>query len=1368
VSQANTPQQPQLALELSTFNNRGLFADHFLHNRLPGLEEWTNPDGLDAAYDALRTLYRDRAARFTLRTNESQTENDFIRPALNLLWGADCYQVQVAIPGLDSRRQPDYACFCSAADRADADARHGTMDYWRDAPCLADAKAWTASLDKKRSADENPSAQISNYLYRARVRWGILTNGRVWRLYDREKSSAGGIFYEVNLENILQCGNREAFKWFYLFFRRQAILPGPDGKTFLERVFEGSVEYAAEVGDRLKESVYDALRCLMNGLLALPANGLRAQDPDALRRVHENSLIVLYRLLFVLYAEDRGLLNCDDPNYGAYCLRNMHREINRSLRAGRPFMPHMTGLWHRLLNLFRLIDRGYPEGGIPAYNGGLFSPDRHPCVAYEARPTERPWEIGDRLLAETVDLLAYERPAGERAGTRDIDYDTLAVQHLGSIYEGLLELQPRLAEEPMVETMEEGRAVFRPARAVPAPRPIRGLPPRTVGAGEVYLVTNRGERKATGSYYTPKYIVDYIVQNTVGPLTDEAARQAAALRPQVDAEIAKLERTRREWEREAEMRGTHDSRLTTHDSQRPNARIEEQKRRLLEPYLTLKVLDPAMGSGHFLVGAADFLSLAMATDPCLLPLDAAGDEDPQAFYKRLVVERCLYGVDLNPLAVELSKLSLWLHTVSRDRALSFLDHHLRCGNSLIGARIEDDLMTEPPQFNTRGRRVNADGHQLVLGFTDALHAGHLVSMLDLLRQIAEQPTQDAASEKAKEVLYAQLDAVRARFRAAAGLWLAPFFGIPVTPEQYERAVHALRGPDAEWQALAQEPWFAGAQQAAADRRFFHWELEFPEVFFTATGLKPPAERGFDAVIGNPPWGAAFGESDKPFLRDIFETARGKYESYVFFLERKISEVRPGRHCGVIVPSYWLVKTHAEPLRRLLLATCELQTIDVLPEDVFHEVQMDSLIAIFRKARKSKPVEDHLVATRSFTTCPVSELPVELSTSQAIRHIQSQWADNPHCEFIIAGQDTVSQVVCRIERDSKPLEDYVEISQGLTLYRRSTLAARHGEAEAERIVSQRLFHADHKKDDTFVKEIGGSDINRYTVEWDGQTWVSYGPWLAHAVDRKFFVGPRLLVQKLRNPSLATRLVAAYTEAEGLYSNGTLLNLIPKPDSANLFFLLALINSSVCNHWFRTCVTDVSVRVVDLQRLPIRRIAFTTPADERAGFVEEGRRLCEAGDADAVLAFAARQLEAVPERADVLHDLLASLAARMIAMNREKQAETKGFLSWLERTVGAKVDDLTGKTQVRAYHEGGVDDLLAVLRRNRARLAVNPDSRTFQEQAAREFGESMGKLTPLKARLRATDDLIDRLVYRLYGLTEEEIGLVADPLHQGERI
>jgi hypothetical protein len=270
--------QAQLAFEPPIIN-RGLFANHFLKERLPEMAEWSQAAGLDAAFDLCLALYKKRTPAAWGKLTEPQVEEEFVQPILKHLWGDDCYLVQPTIAGKEEKRRPDYALFRAPADKHAAEPLLNDLNFWRDVPCLADAKRWGDSLDKQRASDENPSAQIGNYLYMTRVRWAILTNGRLWRLYEHERSRAGGIWFEVDLAEILNHKNRDWFKYFWQFFRRQSFLPGPSGRSFVEQVFQGSVEYATRVGDRLKDSVYDALRLLMDGCLSHPANKLDKNDP---------------------------------------------------------------------------------------------------------------------------------------------------------------------------------------------------------------------------------------------------------------------------------------------------------------------------------------------------------------------------------------------------------------------------------------------------------------------------------------------------------------------------------------------------------------------------------------------------------------------------------------------------------------------------------------------------------------------------------------------------------------------------------------------------------------------------------------------------------------------------------------------------------------------------------------------------------------------------------------------------------------------------------------------------------------------------------------------------------------------------------
>jgi len=285
--------------------------------------------------------------------------------------------------------------------------------------------------------------------------------------------------------------------------------------------------------------------------------------------------------------------------------------------------------------------------------------------------------------------------------------------------------------------------------------------------------------------------------------------------------------------------------------------------------------------------------------------------------------------------------------------------------------------------------------------------------------------------------------------------------------------------------------------------------------------------------------------------------------------------------------------------------------------------------------------------------------------------------------------------------------------------------------------------------------------------------------------KYYTQPRILVRRI--VSRSDRLMATLAIEPFVVKKDLNPFIIERPDY-HIGFLLCNLNSKLHSYLYTEASTAAGkddfrqTTLSALRALPIPHIAFTTPADERARLLAEGQALARAWvqqpDAAATaypafLAspfgawFAARnQQPASGNQSDVIHDLLAHLAETMLALNREKQAEIRGFLAWLERHIGAKVDDLTGKTIIQNYlgdYQKGeaplaFEDLLARLRQNRRKLSADPDARAFQETLESEYTASLAKLLPLKQRLAATDRLIDLLVYRLYGLTEEEVGIV----------
>ncbi len=429
------------------------------------------------------------------------------------------FEVQPSLETPDGSKTPDYVFYRDQA--ALVANKHKKLNDRLLAAAIAvgDAKTWDRPLDvslKRVGGDpftnKNPSYQISFYMQHSGLAWGILTNGRLWRLYHKDTAHKLDRFYEVNLPELLQADDVDKFLYFYTFFRRQAFDPG---EMSVEALLQKSVEYARGVSNSLKTQVYEALRHVAQGFLDYRQNALQT-DQQTLKQIYDHALILLYRLLFIFYAESRDLLPVhENASYGQhYSLDHIKTTIQQNLKLEIALAADAATLWGQLAALFRIIDKGNPTLAVTTFNGGLFNPQRHPFL-------ER-YAVGDLHLQQAIDKLA-------RVDGQFVDYRDLAERHLGTIYEGLLEFHLEVLDTP-----EDGWSID--------------------------LKNEKGERKATGSYYTPDYVVKYMVEDTLGPVL----RQAIA-----------------------------------------GAQSEQEK---IEAVLNVKVLDPAMGSGHFPVEATDYIA----------------------------------------------------------------------------------------------------------------------------------------------------------------------------------------------------------------------------------------------------------------------------------------------------------------------------------------------------------------------------------------------------------------------------------------------------------------------------------------------------------------------------------------------------------------------------------------------------------------------------------------------------------------------------------------------------------------------------------------------------------------------------------------
>ena len=790
-----------------------LFTHYFLTDGIKTTPEWQASVDQPEAFAAFRNgvaRHHDALSR-SRNPNEARTEEELIRPVLELLGWTE-YVPQPSAAGHEDI--PDHLLF------ADADSKARAENPFQYATVVEESKRFGLALDsrdrKDRAQRGTPHGQILRYLATAeiesegRIRWGILTNGSVWRLYDyRARPRASG-YFEADLAELLKSGKEDDLRVFHLLFRRESFtLRDGATTTFLEEALAEGRRYEEQVAQDLSGVVFE--RVFPNLV-----NALVQKSEESLVASRDAALIFLYRLLFVLYAEDRGLLPVNDERYDDYGLRKPVRDdIASRMAADDTYSAIATNYYDHLTTLFKLIDKGDESIGLPPYNGGLF--------AMEAAPLLETVRLADEAIAPIIyDLSHAEDSQGVR---RFVNYRDMSVQQLGSIYERLLEREPVRDDD-----------------------------------GNISIRPNPYARKDSGSFYTSQELVDLIVERTLKPLAEERLQA-------FEDKAAELKSERRS---------------------KQERREELEQLDPAEAVLDLKVLDPAMGSGHFLVTAVDFLSDYIAeliervpsvpewldgeyasplvgrvaairedirkrADESNWVLDEAQLTD-QAIIRRMVLKRCIYGVDKNRLTVELAKVSLWLHSFTVGAPLSFLDHHLRCGDSLVGLRVRDAT----DELNRLG------------GMFASSAIASAETATDGMQLIEEMSDADVAEVQESAALFGGVEETTADLRGLLDFlcgwrWLTAgmkkkerdeFEGPLVTTlGQHTAMAYELLARGPEEMDVADDTQFAELWREAtsiANREdFLHWEVAFPGVWHRWQESRP--QGGFDAVIGNPPW-----------------------------------------------------------------------------------------------------------------------------------------------------------------------------------------------------------------------------------------------------------------------------------------------------------------------------------------------------------------------------------------------------------------------------------------------------------------------------------------------------------------------------------
>ena len=734
--------------------------------------------------------------------NEAQLEEKFIAPLLAQLGWTKAYQLGLTVQGKFAK--PDYCLVLHPAqENLLISSKNHTL-----ITAICESKAWDKTLDTgKADRKDNPHHQLQDYLSTLRVRFGFLTNGHLWRVYDTDKITAKKTFIEFDLQRLLEVEDADekaqGLALFAFFFGRDTyVQPAAAGAvSAIEQAIAASADFTLAVEENLKAVIYGYAG--EDSVFEIMGKAIHQANPKAsLASVYENSVVLLFRLLFVVYFEDKNdALLRRHPFYQRYSLAHLFETL-RGQPASRDALHDGV---YALKQLFEMLDQGAEDIDIPLFNGGLFDPARAPLLL-------KPKIFDNATLRQLLEKLLYKTSRGTTLFDTRRDFKNMSVTHLGRIYEGLLEFRFERALETAVyleyeSSATKGKTVeayFDPydQANIRKEKGFRAWREISVKKGEVYLKSASNSRKATASYYTPAALSQRLVKASIDHAIASAPASAGG-----------------------------------------------------QAFMDLKILDNACGSGHFLVEALGYL-----TDLALARLDSDADlqalvaeesakiteqlrflnldfvpEDAQIL-KRALLKRCIFGVDLNPFAVELARLSLWMDSFIFGTPLSFIEHHVQHGNALMGASVKDFINYNADEAGQNDLFVES----LSARFDDLRSVMH---ELDAMRDTtAAEVEQSKALWKDKIAPKLSLLSRALSFVCTRRAMLAEGDGDAVRAlDKTADLISQLFDETKSKTAVLRQ-----IESYAAKYHFFHYEVAFPEAF--AGGKK-----GFDIIVGNPPW-----------------------------------------------------------------------------------------------------------------------------------------------------------------------------------------------------------------------------------------------------------------------------------------------------------------------------------------------------------------------------------------------------------------------------------------------------------------------------------------------------------------------------------
>ncbi|TVL38221.1 hypothetical protein A9X84_04470 [Brachyspira hyodysenteriae] len=778
---------------------------------------FNDDDNCKKSFEYIKELYK----KYDLKKlNESQLEDEFIKPILtNAFEYKYINQKVIIIHGEEMK--PDYILFSNDNTKNN----YINNENIEDILSVFEAKSWGLDLDSKK-IKESPHRQLVRYNLFLGIRYGILSNGKEWRLYDLKDKKSEKVFFEINLENIINNDDYEAFEYFYYIFRKKFfVLKDKETQSNAQKIAAINEEIINEIEEDLKNVIYGD-----NSIIEKIGQVLyKAYPNESLDNLFNHSIMMAYRLLFIAYFETKyeSQLFAEHEHYQSKALFTLYKKLESHYNGDKTDCKLKA--YKDLDELFMILDKGSIPFHIPLLNGGLFDVNKAPLLEYKKNKNLFSNDDVYNILKELLQIRDDKNKINIR------NFSIMSVTHIGNIYEGLLQYTFRHAAEKKYyleykENKEKKSGYFEiyDYEEIKNNKNIEIDIEREINPNSIYLVNSSNSRKMSASYYTPTSLSNFMVQDAVNIILEN----------------------------------------------------EKYKKNIL----SLKVLDNACGSGHFLVDFLDALTENIYSrifksendegdfyylyDYIMSEKEKIKDNlsnynledmeiDELQILKRILLKKVIYGVDINYFSVELTRLSLWLKTFIFGTPLSFIEHHIKEGNSLIGSTIEEGQKALSEYYEDEHNQRDLFSQDFRDVFAD------LKNVSEQLSSLPDSTTEEI--EKSKEIYINEILPKQKKLSSILDL---------VT---YKKLKESLKKKK-DTEILSADPYtnlrdienynsksedFEEVKRVSRKYKFFNYDIEFPESY----------NYGFDIIIGNPPW-------DKVKLddRDFFSQYRSNYRT----------------------------------------------------------------------------------------------------------------------------------------------------------------------------------------------------------------------------------------------------------------------------------------------------------------------------------------------------------------------------------------------------------------------------------------------------------------------------------------------------------